>query len=95
MEVQLDAVGNGVAVSVVWVQGEVGVGRLKRFLVGLGSTYLLVALVGRFVEGMGAVECGCSADCSCKRPGLSLFRWVFPYGHHGGQACGSQAANAA
>jgi len=47
---------------------------------GLGL-YLLFALIGRFVEGMGAVECGCGPDCWCKRPVLSTFRWVFPCGH--------------
>ena len=29
---------------------------------------------------MGAVHCGCAADCWCKRPIPSTFRWVFPYG---------------
>lgn len=43
--------------------------------------YLLFAVIGRFVEGMGAATCGCSPDCWCQRPGLSAFRWVFPYGH--------------
>ena len=35
------------------------------------------------VEGMGAVRCGCAADCWCKRPILSTFRWVLPWGHRG------------
>ena len=95
MEVQLDAVGEAAAVPVVWNQGEIAVARLKRLLFGLGSIYLLFAVIGRFVEGMGAVECGCSANCWCKRPVLSLFRWVFPYRHRGSQACGSHAATAA
>jgi hypothetical protein len=95
MEMQLDAVGETVAVPVVRDQGEVAVAQLKRLLVGLGSIYLLFAVIGRFVEGMGAVECGCSADCWCKRPVLSLFRWVFPYRHRGSQACGSPTANTA
>jgi len=59
---------------------------MNRLLVGAGSTYVLFAIIGRFVEGMGAVECGCAADCWCKRPVLSLFRWVFPYGHHVGES---------
>ena len=67
----------------------------KRILVGVGSTYLLFAVIGRFVEGMGAVECECAADCWCKRPVLSLFRWVFPYGHHAAQSFASPTANAA
>jgi hypothetical protein len=44
--------------------------------------YLLFAVVGGFVEGMGAVRCGCAADCWCQRPVLSTFRWVFPWRHH-------------
>jgi hypothetical protein len=54
---------------------------VKQLVVRLLGLYLLFAVVGRFVEGMGAVECGCAEDCWCKRPGLSTFRWVFPYGH--------------
>lgn len=49
----------------------------------LAAVYLLFAVIGRFVEGMGAVECGCADDCWCKRPVLSTFRWVFPWGHRG------------
>ena len=54
---------------------------LRRVLVGLAATYLLFAIVGRFVEGMGAATCGCRPDCWCQRPGLSTFRWVFPFRH--------------
>jgi hypothetical protein len=71
----------------------VSVAVLKRLLVGVGSLYLLFAVIGRFVEGMGAVECGCASDCWCQRPGLSLFRWVFPFGHRGSCAGGSPSAN--
>ncbi len=54
---------------------------MRRALVSLAGVYLLFAVIGRFVEGMGAVECGCADDCWCKRPVLSTFRWVFPWGH--------------
>jgi hypothetical protein len=54
---------------------------MKRLLVGVIHLYLLFAVIGRFVERMGAVECGCGDDCWCKRSGLSLFRWVFPFKH--------------
>ena len=47
---------------------------------GLGL-YLLCAVIGRFVESMGVVRCDCSEDCWCRRPGLSTFRWVFPFRH--------------
>ena len=47
---------------------------MKRALMSLAGLYLLFAVIGRFVEGMGAVECGCADDCWCKRPVLSTFR---------------------
>ena len=52
--------------------------RIVGFLAGL---YLLFAVIGRFVEEMGAVRCGCASSCWCKRPILSTFRWVFPWRH--------------
>jgi hypothetical protein len=57
---------------------------MRRLLVRVAGLYLLFAVIGRFVEGMGAVQCECAEDCWCKRPGGSLFRWVFPWGHHCG-----------
>jgi hypothetical protein len=56
---------------------------VKRFIRRLALIYLLFAVIGRFVEGMGAVRCGCAPSCWCKKPVLSTFRWVFPYGHIG------------
>ncbi len=56
---------------------------MKRVLVGVAGIYLLFAVIGRFVEGMGAVQCGCSDDCWCKKPVLSTFRWVAPFRHRG------------
>ena len=56
-------------------------GAMKRALMFLAGLYLLLAALGRFAEGMGAVECGCADDCWCRRPVLSTFRWVFPSGH--------------
>jgi len=35
---------------------------MRRALMSLAGLYLLFALIGRFDEGMGAVECGCSDD---------------------------------
>ena len=37
---------------------------------------------------------GVRRTAGASRPLLSLFRWVFPYGHQAGQPCGSPAANA-
>lgn len=56
---------------------------MKRALISVAAVYLLFAVIGRIVEGMGAVECGCVDDCWCKRPVLSTFRWAFPWGHRG------------
>jgi hypothetical protein len=56
---------------------------VKQLLVRAAGLYLLFAVIGRFVEGMGAVECGCAPSCWCKRPVLSTFRWVFPFRHRG------------
>jgi hypothetical protein len=54
---------------------------VRRIIVRVLSLYLLFAIIGRFVAEMGAVSCGCRPDCWCKKPVLSTFRWVFPYGH--------------
>ncbi len=60
---------------------------MKRLLLGVTSIYLLFAVIGRFVEGMGAARCECRPDCWCKKPALSTFRWVFPAGHSLGADC--------
>lgn len=53
----------------------------RRALLALVGTYLLVAAGNRVAEHFGAMTCGCADDCWCHRPGLSLFRWVFPWRH--------------
>ncbi|PZS31982.1 MAG: hypothetical protein DLM58_10675 [Pseudonocardiales bacterium] len=50
-------------------------------MIAVGSLYLLLAAIGRFAEAIGAVRCPCAPDCWCKKPGLSTFRWVAPFGH--------------
>lgn len=55
---------------------------MKRTILGLVATFMLFSLIGRFVEAMGAVSCACASSCWCKQPGLSLFRWTVPVGHH-------------
>ena len=52
--------------------------RLLRWLIG---SYVVVALLNRVAEAAGARTCHCGPDCWCKKPPLSAFRWVFPYGH--------------
>jgi hypothetical protein len=54
---------------------------MKRIILGAIAVYLLFAVIGRFVEEMGATQCGCKPECWCRKPGLSTFRWVFPRGH--------------
>jgi hypothetical protein len=54
---------------------------LRRVIaIGLGA-YLGAGLATRAMEGNGLLTCSCRSDCWCHRPGLSVFRWVFPYGH--------------
>jgi hypothetical protein len=59
-------------------------------LVGLGG-YLLLAVGNRVAEAAGVMRCGCAEDCWCKRPGLSLFRWVFPWRHRGAHTAEEKA----
>jgi hypothetical protein len=55
---------------------------LKRMIGTVIGVYLGTALVTRSLEETGAVyRCGCEDGCWCKRPTLTVFRWVFPYGH--------------
>jgi len=53
-------------------------GRLLRYA---ATFYLGAAVMGRVMEKQGAIRCECRDDCWCKQPGVSLFRWVFPYKH--------------
>jgi hypothetical protein len=59
---------------------------MRRVLVPMLSVYLLAALIGRLSEQQGRSVCGCEPDCWCKKPVLSVFRWVFPFGHRGSGA---------
>ena len=54
---------------------------MKRVLGLAVGVYVGAAVVGMVRERMGLISCGCAEDCWCKRPGLSVFRWVFPRGH--------------
>jgi hypothetical protein len=54
---------------------------MRRVLLPAVSIYLLAALIGRLAESRGKTVCGCAADCWCKKPFLSVFRWVFPFRH--------------
>jgi hypothetical protein len=54
---------------------------VKRVILSTVIGYVILALVGRAKEAVGINTCGCDPDCWCQKPGLSLFRWVFPRFH--------------
>ena len=54
---------------------------MRRLVAVILGAYLLLAVGNKVAEHMGAMQCGCTDDCWCRKPGLSLFRWVFPYWH--------------
>ena len=56
---------------------------MKRLAVTVVSLYVLAALASKVIEHFDGVLCECSDECWCKRPGLSVFRWVFPRWHKG------------
>jgi len=55
---------------------------MKRSAIALAIDYVVLALVTRANEAAGVYTCAGYTDCWCKKPGLSLFRWVFPRIHH-------------
>jgi len=64
------------------LEGKCYLGLVKRLLFALAIGYVVLALVSRAREAAGLLTCSCYPDCWCKKPGLSLFRWVFPRFHH-------------
>lgn len=54
---------------------------MRRAALVLIGAYVLIAVGNRLAEHLGAMRCGCATDCWCRKPGLSLFRWVFPWEH--------------
>lgn len=55
---------------------------MKKLVLSLALGYLVLALMSRAREAAGFMTCDCYPDCWCRRPSLSLFRWVFPRYHH-------------
>jgi hypothetical protein len=55
---------------------------VKRLIQATVVGYLVIAVATRVMESTGAYTCACEPDCWCKKPGLSLFRWVMPRWHH-------------
>lgn len=64
---------------------------MRRAVLVLVGGYLLIATANRVAEHFGARRCSCAADCWCRRPGLSLFRWVFPLGHRSAHTANEKA----
>jgi len=56
---------------------------VKRIILGIVGLYLLAAIVTTLLERSGRWKrCACEPACWCKKPGLSLFRWVSPKRAH-------------
>ncbi|GAW49776.1 hypothetical protein PD653B2_2103 [Nocardioides sp. PD653-B2] len=65
----------------VWLRTGAYSAQMRRVAGMLLGVYLLAALLSKILEVTGVTRCGCSAPCWCRRPGLSPFRWVFPFDH--------------
>ena len=55
---------------------------MKKAAAALVLGYVTLALYNRVREAAGLLTCDCYQDCWCRKPGLSIFRWVFPRYHH-------------
>jgi len=59
---------------------------MRRILLRSAMAYLLLAVSARAADALGVggvrFHCGCDESCWCKRPSLTLFRWVTPRGWH-------------
>ena len=56
---------------------------MRRLLLGLVGLYVLAAVLTTAAEKAGVWRrCGCEPECWCKKPGLSMFRWVTPKAKH-------------
>jgi hypothetical protein len=54
---------------------------VKKFFTALVLGYVGLALYCRAREAAGLLTCDCYPDCWCRKPRLSVFRWVFPRYH--------------
>ena len=55
---------------------------VKKVVAVVVLSYVGLALYCRAREVAGLLRCDCYPDCWCRKPGLSIFRWVFPRYHH-------------
>jgi len=55
---------------------------MRRILLTAVAAVLLLAVGTRAADALGVggdrLRCGCVETCWCKRPGLTVFRWVTP-----------------
>jgi hypothetical protein len=55
---------------------------MRRILLGGIVAVLLLAVGTRTADALGIggprLRCGCTETCWCKRPGLTVFRWITP-----------------
>jgi len=55
---------------------------MRRILLRAVAAVLLLAVGTRAADALGIgghrLRCGCTETCWCKRPGLTVFRWVTP-----------------
>ena len=58
-----------------WVRGR------EEAAAALVLGYVTLALYYRAREAAGLLTCDCYQDCWCRKPGLSIFRWVWPRYH--------------
>ncbi len=51
-----------------------------RALIRLAVLVVAAAVATRAAEaaGVSRFQCGCEADCWCRQPGRSAFRWITP-----------------
>ena len=63
-------------------RGAAKLARMRRILLGAVAGVLLLAVGTRAADALGIggprLRCGCTETCWCKRPGLTVFRWVTP-----------------
>jgi hypothetical protein len=54
---------------------------VKRLAAALVLGHVTLALYYRAREAAGLLTCECYLDCWYRKPGRSIFRWVFPRYH--------------
>ena len=60
------------------LENEVYLRSVPHLLLGVLRCFLVFAILGHFLEGIGVIRCGCTPKCWCRRPELRLFRWLVP-----------------